>query len=245
MGPVAASGVKADPLRVDGPVVTATAPSSRTSSSSTGPAARGGDAPRPRDAITAGLAEPVGEIVRTLQQLALAQLDDRDDPLDPRLVDRARSLAHALQMAIEELIAEGTRRGALDTREPQTIIHVGDAFAAAGATCRTALSGRRVVVRGEQAALVTAPERFHELAVTLLESAAAVAVAGSDIRVIADRQRTELLLEVEGVRLPADSLDRIRTLARALGGSVQPSRAGSSVAVSIWLPQQREGDDVA
>jgi hypothetical protein len=193
-----------------------------------------------------GLAEPVAEIVRTLQQLALAQLDDDVDPLDPRLVDRARSLAHALQMAIEELIAEGTRRGALDTREAQTVVRVGDAFAAATAACRSVLVGRPVVVRGEQAALVTTPERFHDLAVALLESAAAAGADAvdhrTDIRVIADRQRTELLLEVEGVRLPAEALDRIRKLARALGGSVQPSRAGSSVAVSVWLPQQRLGD---
>lgn len=214
--------------------MTATAPSSRSAGVPPG-GGIGADARRVRDAITAGLAEPAADIVRTLQQLALAQLDDGDDPLDPRLVDRARSLAHALQLAIDELIAEGTSRGTLDGREPQATVRVGDVFTNAGRR-----SGRRVVVRGEDACVVTNPDRFADLALALLDAAAAV--VDGDIVVTADRQRTELLVEIEGVRLASDALDRIRRLARSLGGSVQPARPNGAVAVSVWLPQQRLGD---
>ena len=71
-----------------------------------------------RDDITRGLQEPLAEVLRTLQRLAIAQVSADAPQLDSQLLVRGRSLAHGLSQVVEELIATGTQDGVLDSREP-------------------------------------------------------------------------------------------------------------------------------
>jgi light-regulated signal transduction histidine kinase (bacteriophytochrome) len=196
---------------------------------------------RLRDTVTTGLTEPLAEILRTLQRLALNRLDPGTSTLDAHLLERARSLAHGLQQVVEELVADGTQSGVLEGREPQETLLVATALDAAAATAAPQLADRNVVVRcALHAAVVSNAVRLHELLVTLLEVAAVASVG--DIRVSAERRRGELIVAIDGVRLPADALDRVRKLARSLGGSVQGTTDEHEPGVCVWLPQQRAGD---
>lgn len=197
-----------------------------------------------RDSVTAGLTDPLAEILRTLQRLALAHLEPAGTNLDPHLLARARHLAHGLQQVVDELVADGTQRGALDGREPQETVLVAAALDSAARSAAPALGTREVVVRcPPRAAIVTNPLRFADLLVELFEAAArATAGDGAGLRVRAERRRGELLVELDDVRLPSDALDRLRRLARSLGGSVQPGAGSTPGGVCLWMPQQRGTD---
>ncbi len=194
-----------------------------------------------RDTVTAGLADPLAEIMRTLQRLALAHLGPSGETLDPHLLARARTLAHGLQQVVEQIIDDGTRTGTLDGREPQATVLVAGALELAAAAAGATLRDRNIVVRcPAHAAIVTNPVRFQELLATLLE--AGVVASDHDVRLSADRRRGELLLELDDVRIAAEALDRLRRLARGLGGSVQTGTTASNTGVCVWLPQQRLDD---
>jgi hypothetical protein len=198
---------------------------------------------RLRDTVNTGLAEPLAEIVRTLQRLTLAHLEsDGEGLLDAHLLGRARSLAHGLQQVVDEIVANGEQAGALDGRECQETVFVSAAIDSAASYARDVLGDRNVVVRcAPHAAIVTNPLRFQDLLVTLLAGTAAA--ADDDVRITAERGRGELLLEIDTARIATETLDRIRRVARSLGGSVQLTASGT--AVCVWLPQQRTGDSVA
>jgi len=194
-----------------------------------------------RDTVTAGLADPLAEIMRTLQRLALAHLGPADQALDPNLLARARTLAHGLQQVIEEIVADGTRAGTLDSREVQATVLVAGALDTAATTVGTLISDREISVScASHAAIVTNPVRFQELLTTMLEAAAAA--CDGDVRLTADRRRGELLLELDDIPVATDALDRLRRLARGLGGSVQVSGGSATSGVCVWLPQQRLED---
>lgn len=197
-----------------------------------------------RALVTSGLREPLDAVVSTLQRLALAQLGGSGSTpgpvLDPHLLSRTRTLAHALQQAVDELIAEGNGAGLFDGREPQETVVVRTALDAAAVSAAGVLHDRNVVLRGAaRHTITTSPQRFHELLTSVFE-AAAHDTSQRDLRVHSRRAHHELLVDIDGVAIEAAALDQLRALARSLGGTVE--RGNNGVGVAIWLPQQRAGD---
>ncbi len=194
-----------------------------------------------RDDVIAGLLEPMTDVVRTLQRLAIAQVSPESPQLDSELLVRARSLAHSLQQIIDELITSGTHRGVLDGREPQETITVRSAIETAAAAASHALCTRHVVVRGaHRVAITTSTPRFHALLVRLFE----VSIGSGEYRIVLDRSRGELLMQFEKCDISPDDLDSVRGLARTIGGTADRANANGNPMVVVWLPQQRVSDPI-
>src|SRR4051812_10881288 len=194
-----------------------------------------------REEVERGLQQPLAEAVRTLQRLALAQIGPDAPVLDPHLLVRARSLAHGLQQVVEEMVTDSTTNGAIDSREPQETVLVRDAIEAAVAARADVLHGRNLVVRGaDRTAITTAPVRFHELLLAVVDAAAEA--TGGEMRLVLSRSRGELLMNFERLDASAVALDRVRRIARTLGGTADRARGAGTPGVAVWLPQQRQGD---
>src|SRR3954467_2589929 len=194
-----------------------------------------------REEVERGLQQPLAEAVRTLQRLSLDQIGPDAPTLDPHLLVRARSLAHGLQQVVEEMVADGTTNGAIDSREPQETILVRTAIEEAGAARGGLLNGRNVVVRGiERVAITTSPPRFHELLLAVLD--AAIEAGGGDMRLVLARSRGELLMNFERLDVSSPALDQVRRVARTLGGTADRARGAGTPGVAVWLPQQRRSD---
>ena len=192
-----------------------------------------------RDDVTSGLQEPLAEVLRTLQRLAIAQVSPDSPQLDPQLLVRARSLAHGLSHVIDELVTSGTQDGVLDGREPQETVLVRNAIEQAAVAAAASLDGRYVVVRGaERIAVTTNTARFHNLLVRILESAS----GHGEFRIVLDRSRGELLIQFEKAELSSSDLDAVRTMARSLGGTADRAATPQSINLVVWLPQQRVSD---
>ena len=192
-----------------------------------------------RDDVTRGLQEPLAEVMRTLQRLAIAQVSPDAPQLDPQLLIRGRSLAHGLSQVVEELIAAGTHEGVLDSRETQETVLVRNAIEAAAVAASSSLVDRCVVVRGaERVAVTTSTQRFHNLLVRVFETAA----GHGEFRIILERSRGELLLQFEKAELASIDLDSVRTMARSLGGTADRASTPNGVNLVVWLPQQRTSD---
>jgi hypothetical protein len=194
-----------------------------------------------REEVERGLQQPLAEAVRTLQRLALAQIGPDAPVLDPHLLVRARSLAHGLQQVVEEMVADGTKSGSIDSREPQETILVCTAIEEAVAARADVLHGRNVVIRGaERTAITTSPPRFHELLLAVLDGA--VETGGGDMRLVLARSRGELLMNFERLDISGSALDKVRRVARTLGGTADRARGAGTPGVAVWLPQQRRSD---
>ncbi len=193
-----------------------------------------------RDSVAHGLQEPLAEVVRTLQHLAVAQVSPDAPQLDPQLLVRARSLAHGLSQVIEELISSGTQHGVLDGREPQETVIVRDAIESAAAAAKWNPE-RCVVVRGTpHIAITTNAAKFEALLVRILE----VSIGDGDLRILLERSRGELLMQFEASEISSADLDAVRVLARAIGGTSDRAVTGSSQRIVVWLPQQRVNDPI-
>ncbi len=194
-----------------------------------------------RDEVERGLQQPLAEAVRTLQRLALSQIGPEAPLLDPHLLVRARSLAHGLQQVVEEMVADGTTSGVIESREPQETILVRTAIEGAVAECASVLGDRNMVVRGaERVAITTSPIRFHELLVAVMQAAAEF--PGGDMRLVLARSRGELLMSFDRLEVSAAALEELRRVARSLGGTADRARGSGTPSVVFWLPQQRQSD---
>ena len=192
-----------------------------------------------RDDVARGLQDPLGEVLRTLQRLAIAQVSPDSPQLDPQLLVRARSLAHGLTQVIDELVASGTSDGVLDSREPQETVLIRNAIEAAAIAASDSLDRRSVVVRGaERFAVTTNTARFHELLVQIFERSE----GRGEFRIVLERSRGELLLQFEKAELTSGDLDAVRSLARTLGGTADRAATPSGINLVVWLPQQRGTD---
>lgn len=195
---------------------------------------------RLRAEVTQRLQEPLAEVVRTLQRLALAQVGPEAPVLDAQLLVRANSLAHALELVISDIVASGTHRGSLDGREPQSTVVVREALEATVGRCGSGLRARSIVVRASgSVAINTIVERFEELLCVTLRSVEPIA---GEVRIVVERSRGELLLGFERCHLVPPGLDEVRALARALGGTADVVATGDAPKVVVWLPQQRQAD---
>lgn len=195
---------------------------------------------RLRDEVTQRLQEPLAEVVRTLQRLALTQVGPEAPVLDAQLLVRANSLAHALELVIADIITSGTHRGSLDGREPQTTVFVREAVEAATARCAEVIGSRCVVMRAQgNIAINTIVERFDELLDTILRTAS---ISGGELRICVERSRGELLVSFERCELEVADLDAVRALARLLGGTADVVVLADSAKIVVWLPQQRQAD---
>lgn len=192
-----------------------------------------------RDDITRGLQEPLAEVLRTLQRLAIAQVSADAPQLDAQLLVRGRSLAHGLSQVVEELVAAGTQDGVLDSRESQETVLVRNAIESAAVAASQHLVDRCVVVRGaERVAVTTNTQRFHNLVVRIFETAA----GQGEFRIVLERSRGELLMQFEKAELSSIDLDAVRALARSLGGTADRASTPHGVNLVVWLPQQRTTD---
>lgn len=193
-----------------------------------------------RDSVAHGLQEPLAEVVRTLQHLAIAQVSPDSPQLDPQLLVRARSLAHGLSQVVEELVSSGTQHGVLDGREPQEAVVVREAIESAAAAAKWNPE-RCIVVRGTpHIAITTNPAKFEALLVQIFE----VSIGDGDLRILLDRSRGELLMQFEASEISSADLDAVRALARAIGGTSDRATTASSQRIVVWLPQQRLSDPI-
>ena len=193
-----------------------------------------------RDSVAHGLQEPMAEVVRTLQHLAIAQVSPDSPQLDPQLLVRARSLAHGLSQVVEELITTGTQHGVLDSREHQEQVVVRDAIETAAAAAVWSPQ-RFVVVRGtNHIAITTNPAKFH----TLLRQIFETSLGEGDLRIVLERSRGELLIQFEASEISSGDLDAVRVLARTIGGTADRASGNSGQRLVVWLPQQRVSDPI-
>jgi hypothetical protein len=193
-----------------------------------------------RDAIAQGLQEPLAEVVRTLQHLAIAQVSPDSPQLDPQLLVRARSLAHGLSQVVDELVCSGTQQGVLDGREPQETVLVRDAIETAASVAAWPTE-RCVVVRGtHRVAITTNPAKFQALLVQIFQTS----LGDGDLRIVLERSRGELLMQFEASELSSPDLDAIRAAARTIGGSADRTIGAAAARLVVWLPQQRVSDPI-
>lgn len=204
-----------------------------------------GDAP-PADALD-GLREPLGHIVRTLHRLTLGRVAASGAPAryDTHLLLRARTVAGELQEIVDTLVRGGDAPG--ERRDRQDPVPVLAALDAARAGAADALGHRPVTVASERDLVITTnAARLHDLLVHLLREAARRAAPAEEIHVVVARVDGEIGISVEGMGADAASgraLDRIQSLARALGGKIDVvAHPEDCESVRVRLPQQRGRD---
>ncbi len=195
------------------------------------------------DEVARQLAVPLGEIVETLQRLALARVGTSDgDAPAPDLLWRARHLADELAQVIRAMAAVVPVPA--EARALHSTLLVRDAIGRAVEVCAPELGARRVIVRcSPQVAVTTQKDRMHDLLVALITEAARRNPDAAEIRTSAERVGTRLVIEVSGGVVAGRGLERLHNLARAVGGRIEVV-AGLQArdALRVHIPQQRHQD---
>jgi hypothetical protein len=199
------------------------------------------------DAVVHELEEPLGELVRALQQRQLHGLISDLEPPDRELFGRARALVHDLQNVLAEILDRPVVP--TDPREWHDTIALRAAFEDAAITAKDALHGRNLLIDvPANLAISTHAPRLHELLVELIVLASRLQPAAWTVRVAVHRHEAGDVTIVIPCTDRSDTLSvgehrHVHDLARSLGGRLDViGHPASHSGLHIRLPQQRVDD---
>jgi K+-sensing histidine kinase KdpD len=198
------------------------------------------------DAVVHDLEEPLGELVRALQQRHLYQLFDDLEPPDRELLGRARALVHDLQNVLGEILERPV--APIDAREWHDTILVRAAFEDAASSAKDALGGRNLLVDVPSSlAITTHAPRLHKLLVELIALAGRLQPAAWTVRIAVQRRESEVTIVVPSTdrsdTLSVGEHRHVHELARSLGGRLDViGHPESHAGLHVRLPQLRDDD---